>query len=394
MSRDWTPRESLAFEQLNISRGFGDMWDFMENLVINYNDKSERAYSDEEIALRKQFPTLGKLLNNFSELHEALSAFDGGLELLQEKDRDLAGYIETEACDKDSYLVKWFEGELDPHFHYREYNDQLLVARMCEEALQKGLSNWVLTDPDCLQVRRQTGFEGRGVFELIQIVQIPDSTDPKKRGSYLIADGEIDLDDYTQEEINSALDGFGYDDMRSLVQAAGSRNEACGQLAEMLFELSTSFYTMRFSSWDEALEHIEYRTGKDWSKYRENTCESLAARLVDFYKGYDLYDYRDSLAPGATDEEAIHYIEKQLRDPASVDGILEALEEFAEDPDLDKEQIEEIADLMTDVKAVKQELETATNKKKPLEEQIQSASEKINSSNAGHENKINDLGRG
>lgn len=394
MSRDWTPRENLAFEQLNISRGFGDMWDFMENLVINYNGKSERAYSDEDIALRKQFPALGKLLlDNFSELHEALSAFEGGLELLRERDRELAQYIEAGTGDKSSYLIKWFEGELDPNFHYREYNDQLLVARMCEEALQKGLSNWILTDPDCLQVRRQTGFDGRGVFELIQIEKLPDDACADK-AVYLISDGEIDLDDYTQEEIDSTLDCYGYDGLKGLIQAVESRSEADGQLAEMFFELSTSLYTMRFSSWDEALEHIEHRTGMDLSAHRENTCDSLATRLVAFYKDYDLYDYRDSLAPGATDEDAIHYMEEQLKEPASVDGILEALEEFAEDPDLDEEQAKEIAGLVADVKNVKREMETATGRKKPLDEQIRSATEHTRKNQFEVERTQNDIDKG
>lgn len=397
MSRDWTPRESLAFEQLNISKGFGDMWSFMESLVINYNGKSERAYTDEDIELRKQFPTLGKLLNNFSELHEALSNFEGGLELLQEKDRelgayikaeivknqkdvnevaqemagDLAGYIDTGVGDKDSYLVKWFEDELDPNFYYREYNDQLLVASMCEEAMQRGLSNWVLTDPDCLQVRRQTGFEGCGIFELMQVDKYPGDI-------YFLAVGEYDLEDYTTEEIDSALDAFGYDDMEALIEAAGSRNEAYGQLAEMLFELdSHELHVLQFESWDDALAEVERRTGKDLGAFKEVEGMSLAARLVDFYKDYDLYDYRDSLAPGATDEDAIHYMEEQLKEPASVDGILEALEEFAADPDLDEDQKEAIDGLLEDVKKLKRANESEMERKRPLDEQIQEASARV-----------------
>ena len=56
MSRDWTPRESYEFEQYNIKNGHGDKWVFMRSLVMRYGDQTYKAYTDEEIALRQQFP--------------------------------------------------------------------------------------------------------------------------------------------------------------------------------------------------------------------------------------------------------------------------------------------------------------------------------------------------
>ena len=205
-----------------------------------------------------------------------------------------------------------------------------------------------------------------------------------------MADGEIDFDDYTQDEINSALNGFGYENMKSLICAAGSRNEAYGQLAEMLFELSSGFATMRFGTWHEAAEHIEYRTGKELSAYKEDNNMSLAARLVEFYKSYDLYDYRDSLEVGDTDEDAINYLEEHLADPRAVDGILEALNDFSSDPDLDADQQGEIICLLADVQKIKRAFEVSEDQKRSLTDQIQTAAAKSSVSNKEFEIKEHD----
>lgn len=272
MSRDWTPRESYEVEKYDIAHGGSDMWKVMRSVTWHLKGKEpERLYSDEEIGLRQQYPYLGKFLENFMDLFGKIADFDNGLDFLKQKDAELGEYIEHDKGDREGYLAKWFEGELDPCFHHRERNNELLIAKMCEEAMLTR-SNWCLTDPDNLQCRRQVGFEDRGVFELIQVEQVPDDSDSTK-SVYVIADGEIDFDDYTQNEINSVLDSFGYDDMKSFVQTVGGRNEAYGQLAEMLFEVSSSFYTMRFSSWNEALEHIEYRTKIDLGFLREKDSE-------------------------------------------------------------------------------------------------------------------------
>lgn len=135
MGRDWTPREHLAAEQYNIEQGIGSIWRFLESAVINSNGKTERLYPDDELAIRKQFPLLGKLLSKgFIELYDSLLNINGGIKLLHSKDDMLAAYINSGKGDKDSALIKWFNGELDPCFHYGERNHQLLVNAILEEA--------------------------------------------------------------------------------------------------------------------------------------------------------------------------------------------------------------------------------------------------------------------
>ena len=139
MSRDLTPRESFVFEQNSIAEGRGDKWHFFKSMVVNYNGETFRVFSDEDIALRKQFPVLGKLISNVGEynfnfLFEQLSNIPGGLDLLHAKDIELATYIETGVGDKESALIKWFEGELDPCFHYCMLNHELFGESLLEEA--------------------------------------------------------------------------------------------------------------------------------------------------------------------------------------------------------------------------------------------------------------------
>lgn len=153
MSRDWTPREHLAAEQYNIKNGLGSIWDFFERTEIHWtNFSTERICSDEELTLRKQFPVLGKLMSNtgeynFLSLYEKLSVIPCGIELLRSKDHELALYIETGIGNKDSALIKWFEGKLDPGFYYGEYNHHLFGESILEEAKElAGMKNYHLDE--------------------------------------------------------------------------------------------------------------------------------------------------------------------------------------------------------------------------------------------------------
>lgn len=67
-------------------------------------------------------------------MYEALSKFEGGLDLLRKKDDELDLYIKTGEGDRDSYLIKWFEGKLDPCFYYAEHNHELFFEKMLAEA--------------------------------------------------------------------------------------------------------------------------------------------------------------------------------------------------------------------------------------------------------------------
>lgn len=150
MGRDLTPRELYATEQWNIQNGRHDLWELMEKTVLNYNGTSQKLHSDEEIALRKGFPFLGKLLDTFPNLHGKLSQIDGGVDLLHRKDEELCLYIETGKGDINSPLIKWFNGELDPNFHYSDYNNSLLFSRLLLEAQLDTGKLWVCVYKDSL----------------------------------------------------------------------------------------------------------------------------------------------------------------------------------------------------------------------------------------------------
>ena len=75
----------------------------------------------------------------------------------------------------------------------------------------------------------------------------------------------------------------------------------------------------------------------------------LAARLVDFYKDYDFYDYQDSLEVGDTDEDAIKRMDIELNNPEAVASLLEKLKEISQDADLSSEQKEELNFLIAEL---------------------------------------------
>lgn len=138
MSRDWTPREMYEAERKLIEMGQGDVFDFMRGMEVSYGGESKgRMYSDEMMAVLEQFPVLGKYLQGFYQLYQRLSRYENGVAFLQEKDAELAEYIETGNHEIGSYLVRWFEGELDECFYYRERNDELFVECLCEEAMER-----------------------------------------------------------------------------------------------------------------------------------------------------------------------------------------------------------------------------------------------------------------
>lgn len=133
MGRDFTPRDIIAAEKYTGISFF----DFMATTVMCVEGKEKQLYPAEEIALRKQFPLFGKLVNRFESLYDPLSKIEGGIRFLKEKEKELEIYLETEKGNLESYLVKWFNGELDPNFYYSEYNEELFVKEMLKEAREK-----------------------------------------------------------------------------------------------------------------------------------------------------------------------------------------------------------------------------------------------------------------
>jgi hypothetical protein len=130
MSRDLTPRQTLVMEKYT---GFS-VFDMMEHTTLLYKGEEQPLYTPEQISLRKQFPLFGKLINNFESLFFPLSKIEGGEEFLREKEKELEKWIEKEEGDYNSYLIKWFEGELDPNFYYSERNEEMFIDEMVREA--------------------------------------------------------------------------------------------------------------------------------------------------------------------------------------------------------------------------------------------------------------------
>lgn len=135
---------------------------------------------------------------------------------------------------------------------------------------------WILTDPDCLQMRRQFDVGCEGIFELMQV----DTLHLDDKTIYELATAEIDLNEYDQKEIDSTLSSYGYDSMKELEEAAGGRVEGYAQLAEMLFETyANEFYDKQFDSWNKALAEVERRTGADLSGLKEVEKPSLSQQI-------------------------------------------------------------------------------------------------------------------
>ena len=154
MSRDWTPLELYVSEQHQLKQGYGDLFDFMDGLkLIDVDDgKEEILHTSGEMAIRRQFPQLGRLLmDDFMELHERLSHISGGIDFLHRKDKQLADFIgairigkhgsrlavkiDDNGINADSYLVKWFTGRLDEHFYHCERNNEMFVECILSDAI-------------------------------------------------------------------------------------------------------------------------------------------------------------------------------------------------------------------------------------------------------------------
>ena len=129
MSRDFTPRELLASEAV-----LGDLFKIQRELIITIDGKEFPYYGKEELAHREQFPILGKLLNRqgFDPLYASASAVPGGMEFLSAVDKELQEYIATGKGDRDSEIIRWFEGTLDENFYYCERNEELFVEKLQE----------------------------------------------------------------------------------------------------------------------------------------------------------------------------------------------------------------------------------------------------------------------
>ena len=76
------------------------------------------------------------------------------------------------------------------------------------------------------------------------------------------------------------------------------------------------------------------------------TVHDPAVMLLDFYKDYDPYEYRDSLNLGENDADALVDLEKQLHNPEQRRGIIETLQSIRNDLEPDSEHIPTINQLL------------------------------------------------
>lgn len=135
---------------------------------------------------------------------------------------------------------------------------------------------WTITDPDCLQVRRLADYGNQSVFELAQV----DTFDLYDKTIYKIAHGDVDLSEYTDKEIKVFLNMYGYSNMEELENLVGSKLEAKGQLAEMIFEIyNTDYHVDQCTNWNEAVNIIEKYTEQDLCEFKK---EKQQKQMEDF----------------------------------------------------------------------------------------------------------------
>ena len=117
---------------------------------------------------------------------------------------------------------------------------------------------WILTDPDCCQVRRQFYESCDDLWQLAQIREICDG-----RGHYWYEtiSQMIDLRDYSDEEVADVLNSYGYD--------ADDPELDAGILAEMFFESCDDYEVERHAILNDAIVYLERWTGLDLSQYKE-----------------------------------------------------------------------------------------------------------------------------
>lgn len=76
----------------------------------------------------------------------------------------------------------------------------------------------------------------------------------------------------------------------------------------------------------------------DIAEVLEMERRALAAKLVEFYKGYDFYDYMDNMEIGQTDEDVIAALAEELTDVKMAETILDSLLEFKEEGPIDEKE--------------------------------------------------------
>ncbi|MBR3993763.1 MAG: hypothetical protein IKI97_00610, partial [Clostridia bacterium] len=72
-----------------------------------------------------------------------------------------------------------------------------------------------------------------------------------------------------------------------------------------------------------------------------NVEKTLAERLVDFYRDFDFYGFRDTLEIGESEEDAASKLAADLQSPKSIDSIIAQLKNIVEEAETDDKEIAE-----------------------------------------------------
>lgn len=135
MSRDWTPQELRLIDKQMSLKG-----ESFRNANFVFHDiatgKEIPLKSEREREIGKKFPELSFLYEEWFEVYEALGNAVVKEQLFEELEDTLEIIIAEENgekldknCDANikKAIYKWYCGELDPSFYYRERNDKMFA---------------------------------------------------------------------------------------------------------------------------------------------------------------------------------------------------------------------------------------------------------------------------
>ena len=159
------------------------------------------------------------------------------------------------------------------------------------------MSEWFITDDDCLQCCRRNPDIDPDSYSFVQIISFPGHVDGKP--FWRVSEATIDVSDFSDDDIQKALNFFGYEDLDDFVhQNAPDWNIVYKEdgsidkinspsyiidyqlIAEMLFEMDalTEYAGDKFPSWNEAVQRIADITNLDLGGYKEHK-KSLDERI-------------------------------------------------------------------------------------------------------------------
>lgn len=244
MSRDWTPREFYMVEQHNLKNSGISIFESMISTTWSIEGSPPRLlHSPEEMAKREQYPVIGKLYGPFVELYKALSQIPGGLDFLKQRDSELAQYIATGVGNKEDYLIKWFEGELDEGFYYRERNDEMFMSEILTDARTTAIA-----------YPRKAGFAD-DFFDLESI----DANRLTERSNARLCFDSLDGKEFVCVDLC-------YDNHKSLpacdvtcVYSAPVTTESLDEARDALYQISEKFHIPAFDEDDAALVQYPVR---------------------------------------------------------------------------------------------------------------------------------------